>query len=149
MTMESAGHIVVSVTCTTDPYEANDCVGGLLTLVLPSYGRIVGVTLSDGAKQDKATELVLFHTEPAAQPDADAFAPIAADVQKILHVVKIPAANYSDYVNRSVATVRGLTIPFKAVVGNDNIGRIWGALVTRSTPTYAAASLQLQLHIEQ
>lgn len=146
--MNAAGQIIVPVTCSAAAYSANDCIGGLLAVKLPEYGVIEAITLSDAGQQKAAIQLVLFHTLPTVIADHAAFAPTAADMQKILQVVKIAATDYVDYGALSVANVGNLRIPFSAVVGANLIGKIWASLVATATPDYVATTdLQLTLLI--
>lgn len=100
---------VTSVPVLTLPaYVANDCVGALLTFAVAANTRNVllrRLTVIDAAVQDEEYLLHLFSASPAAaaRTDADAYAPIAADLALKLTTLHIEAADYLDSAGDSIA----------------------------------------------
>jgi len=127
-------------TVTAGAYSANEAVGGKLTFadaVDPgaSPGALLeSVTILDLAKQDIQLDLVLFDRDFTATTDNAAFDPSDADAAHIIGVVKV--TDYADFADSSVATKAGIGLPLKCASGST----IYGQLVTRGTPTYAAVT---------
>ncbi len=145
--------ITVTPVVTAGAYSANDALGGLLVFkdaLLPGLvqtGVILTVTLLDAASQDAATDLVLFNQTFTATADNAAFAPSDADLLNCLGVISIAAGDYATFSGNSIATVRNAGFGAKSVdtIGaqtgtSTGDGNLYGQLVTRATPTYAATS---------
>ncbi len=134
-------------------YTANDCVGALLTFTYESGSvpnhktvKLRRLIIADADKEKAEFYLWLFDASPtaAARTDADAFAPAAADIQKIVGVVHIAAADYVDSASDSWA-VEELDYPVISAAG----ASIFGVLVCVGTPTYTAANdLVVSLYVE-
>lgn len=138
-------------TITAGAYSANDAVGGKLTFAGAAIagaqtGAIRAVVLQDKAKQAIAADLVLFNADFTPTADNAAFAPSTTDLAKIIGVIPLPSANYSSFNANGVQTVQ-CDLPFELAEGST---AIYGQLVTRGTPTYAATSdLTIALVVEQ
>lgn len=138
---------VARPTVGTDAYTAADAVGGILVfegVCNPGDdgGVITQLELIDLAQQSAEFDLVLFKREFAPTADDASFDPNDLDlVESWLTTINVPAANYADFSDNSVAVVevlRTFTLPA-------NQTRIYGQLVTRGTPTYGANDLIVKL----
>lgn len=146
MPQTKTGVISVTPTITAGIYSAGDALGGLLTFSSSLYfrhetGVILTATLIDKAKQDSATDLVLFNQTFSATSDNDAFDPSDADLLNCLGVINIGASDYADFNDSSIATVRNIGL----IVGTEGQTlstdqTLYGQLVTRGTPTYTTTS---------
>ena len=127
-------------------YAAGDLMGGLLTFtdVALAGGLILQtLTLVDQAKQSAAIDLLLFGgnlsgttlTNNVALDVAD------ADLLTFLGHVSIAAANYAAFNDNSAATLKDIQLFLKPAPTTKSL---YGVLVSRGTPTYAAAT-DLQL----
>ena len=118
-------------------YAANDAVGGLLTfanaaLVTGGGGVIKDVLILDDAGQDAVLELWLFNATFTAMADNAAWAPSEADLRKLVGVVSTVDGSWFAAGTPSIARVEGSQ-------RYDCTGTsLFGQLVTRGTPTYAA-----------
>lgn len=128
---------------TADPkdaaaYTANDVVGGLLTFslvgLITNGGILNSVYLVDDDNEGAALTLYLFSAKPTVIADDAAFAPSAADLQKMFAVVSIASGDY--------VTVNSLKYVYKddinQLLAADGTMSIYGYLVCGATPTYAA-----------
>ena len=149
------GHTTIAtatpVVSTSPSYSANDQVGGLLAFtgaarVAGGSGVIHSVTITDKAKQDATLDLYLFDSNPTSTTFTDnaALTINAADLIKSIGVIRV--STYQDVATNSVGGTTSTGVPFKLVSGTT----LYGALVTRGTPTYASTSdLQVRLGILQ
>lgn len=129
-------------------YASGDLIGGKLTFsnaVLSSlrHAEIVGATLLDASKQNADIDLVLFSADPSSTTftDDSAFAVHADDLAKVIAVVKFRAS--SDYVSfsaNSVAIVDTVAKRFRTTGTASPYDSLFGALVSRGTPTYTSTS---------
>jgi len=126
----------------TSAYATGDLIGGKLTFSPPagtSYqgtGYIVSVSITDKADQAVDLELVLFHTNPSSTTFTDqaAFDPADADLAYVSSVIALASSTtFFTYNDNGVHFLGSLAIPFKGKT-------LYGALVSRGTPTFAAAS---------
>lgn len=122
-------------------YAAKDAVGGLLTFAGAvrangGTGTVTGVQLVDKGQQMAETELVLFDRSVTAPTDNNIFAPSDTEASQIVGIVKVAVADYADYSTNSVAS-KAVDIPFKLEAATSSL---FGALVTRGTPTYTSTS---------
>ncbi len=130
-------------TVTAGIYSANDAVGGLLTFagIAPNFGGgsciLESVVILDEAKQSIAIDLVLFSETFTAAADNAIFSPSDADLLNCLGVISLAAGDYAAFEDTSLATVRNLGLPIKLTGAS---GSLFGQLVTRGTPTYAATT---------
>jgi len=145
--------IVQTPTVTVGAYAANDAVGGLLTFVdagpnalsggSNSGVYVDGAVLTDLAKQDIQLDLVLFNQSFTATADNAAFDISDTDMLNVVGVINF--VSYTDANDSSFCAVRGLNIP---VLIENASGALYGQLVTRGAPTYAATTdIQVRLNI--
>ena len=135
-----SGHgktIGVIPTVTAGAYSAGDTVGGLMTFANAARatgagGVLKSVVLLDDAGQDAELELWLFNVTFTAIADNAAWAPSEADLEKLICVVST-----TDGAWRAADTPSANVI--EVAQRYDLVGTsIFGQLVTRGTPTYAA-----------
>jgi hypothetical protein len=127
-------------TITAGAYAANDAVGGLLTFALA--GRTVSgggsiltnVVIVDDAGQDAELELWLFDRTFTAMVDNAAWAPAEADLENLIAVIST-----EDSGQGWLAAGTPSAIDIECMKRLDLAGTsLFGQLVTRGTPTYAA-----------
>jgi len=131
--------IALTPTVTAGAYSAGDAVGGLLTFAnaarVSGYGGVIkNVLIVDDAGQDAELELWLFDRTFTAIADNGAWAPSEADLENLIVVVSTEdsgqgwlAAGTPSACDIEVARAYKLT-------GTS----LFGQLVTRGTPTFAA-----------
>lgn len=124
---------------TTPAYTAGDAVGGLLTFASAARGvgrggLVKKVVISDNGKQSVALDLVLYDTTITAPTDNAAFDPTDAENLTCVGHISIGAANYASLNDNSVATVES-DLAYTCTGTS-----LFGALVTRGTPTYVATN---------
>ena len=139
---EKKASVSASPTCDTSAYAAGDLIGGKLSFAsavqfAAGSGRIGNVLLVDQAKQQIEVDLILFGADPTGTTFTDQAAlDIAdADIDKVVAVVNL--AFYTAFSDNAIAQYSppgGL--PFKLASGTT----LYGALVTRGAPTYAAST---------
>ena len=118
-------------------YHAGDAVGGLLTFansarVAGSGGVIKSVLLVDDSGTDVALELWLFNVMFGAIADHAAWAPVEADLEKLIGVIYSTDGTWAAAGTPSANTI-------EASIRYDLVGTsMFGQLVTRGTPTFAA-----------
>jgi hypothetical protein len=142
--------VTAAPVCDTLIYAAGDLIGGKLTLTpavrLPGCGGIiVRITVADKAKQNAPIDVVFFVADPTGTTFTDqaAFAIADADLLNAFHV-QVLASDYASYSDNSEATVNNVGAAFRLASGS----ALYAALVSRGTPTYAAAGdLQLTVGI--
>jgi len=133
-------------TITAGAYSSGDAIGGLLTFNTAS-GTIISATLSDLAKQSSAIDLVLFSESFTATADNAAFDPWDGAMRNCLGVLSFAAANYAAFNDSSIATLHNIQ---KAIYSTEGLGKIYGQLISRGTPTYASTEdLAVSLWIAQ
>lgn len=134
----------VSATPTVDTsaYATGDLIGGKLTFSpaagssTKGTGYIVSANITDKADQSVDLELVLFRSNPTTTTFTDqaAFDPSDADLANVVAVISLPAATtFFTYNDNGVHFLGSLAIPFRGIT-------LYGALVSRGTPTFSAAS---------
>jgi len=122
---------------TAGAYAAGDAVGGLLTFVDAARisgdgGVIKDMLIIDDAGQDAEMELWLFDSPFTAMVDNAAWAPSEADLRKLVAIISTGDGAWFDAGTPSVARV-------EAAQRYDCTGLdLFGQLVTRGTPTFAA-----------
>lgn len=122
-------------------YAAKDAVGGLLTFAnavraVGGSGRIEAVQILDKGQQRADLDLVLFDRTLGAPTDNAIFAPSDAELATCVGWVSVGAGSYADLSTNSVAHVApGLAFVLEAATTS-----LFGALVTRGTPTYTSTS---------
>lgn len=140
-----------AITVSTSPaYSTNDNIGGKLTMTGlvggTGQGLLQQVELVDQAAQNSAIDIYFFNADPSNTTFTDngAMDIADADMAKIIGVVSIAAADYKAGADNSFAIVKGvnLLIPSLSRI-------VYGALVSRGTPTYVATTdLALKLFVE-
>ncbi len=125
---------------TTPAYTAGDAIGGLLTFTDAARatgkgGLIETVVIRDNYIRDAAMDLLFYQYAITVPTDNAVFDPSDADNVACLGHVVIGAANYCDFYDNSVATVRNVGISYTC-----NATSLYGVLVARSTPTYSATN---------
>lgn len=127
-------------------YATGDVVGELITYTnacssRSQFGEIRGVTVFDKAAQGVDLDLVLFSSNPTGSSFTDnaAFDPVDADLAKITAV--IPITTHKAFSDNGVSQAKSISYPFSCAVGSfPNSGTLYGVLVSRGAPTYAATS---------
>ena len=124
-------------TVTAGAYAANDAVGGLLTFANAvrnsgGGGIVKSMIILDDAGQDAALELWLFSETFTAIADNAAFDISQADLRNLVAIIATADGAYFASGTESAARV-------EASQRYDLAGTsLFGQLVTRGTPTYAA-----------
>lgn len=125
---------------TTPAYTAKDAVGGLLTFANAvrasgGSGLLQSIHVVDKGQQMANLDLVLFDATFTAPTDNAIFAPSDAELATCVGVIPIYAGDYNDFSTNSVATKPAVGLEF-VLAGTS----LFGALVTRGTPTYTSTS---------
>lgn len=139
-------------TCDTSIYATGELVGGKLTFtpaVRPatSTAVITGVMMIDQSVTTSDFDIVLFSSNPSATTFTDQAAlDIAdADLSKVIAVIPLVSANRFAFADNGVKFAGSIMLPIKGTVNT-----IYGALVSRGTPTFAAGTdVSIQLAISQ
>lgn len=144
------------LTVDTNAYASGDLIGthsgGKLTFtnVLgkgSQEGWLRQVVILDRSNQKSALDLLLFNADPSATTftDNSAFAVHADDMDKVIALVPVAAADYVSVSTTLAVYVKDWERPLKAAAST-----LYGALVCRGTPTYTnAAHLTLRLTISK
>ena len=149
-----------SPTCDTGAYATGDLIGGKLTFSgafvnAGASGILHSLVLATKAPQtDKNLELVIFDQDPTGTTFTDqaAFDPADADLTKILCRILLDGTDdYSAFSDNAIYSKAGLGIVVRAEPDIAGVsGNLYGALVARSDPTFAAAAdVTITLHILQ
>ena len=138
--------VATPVLAVAGAYDSGDAVGVVNTFDLVgmgglSGGIVVGAILRDKAKQAIDIDLVLFTAEPAAPTDNGAFDPSDAELLTCIGVLQL--TTHIGFVDNGVSQVVNYGLPIE-FTGNT----LYGVLVTRGTPTYAAGDLEIALLID-
>lgn len=126
-------------TITAGAYAANDAVGGLLTFANAARetgggGVIKTVVIIDDAGQDEELELWLFNQTFTAMVDNAAWAPSEADLENFVGVISTEDSSQG-WLDAGTPS----TITIDVATRYDLTGTsLFGQLVTRGTPTFAA-----------
>lgn len=134
-------------------YSANDYVGANATPITFSNcaringgsGWILGAVLIDKALQSKETELWLFDDTITPPNDNAAWTISDADMQKFLGVIEFQTY-FASALNSGANPENTKAVRFTCQSGSKNL---YGAIVTRGTPTYASGDLFVRLMIIQ
>lgn len=139
----------VSATPTVDTsaYVTGDLIGGKLTFSgalrsSTSAGYIASVMVYDKSVQAHDLDLVIFSEDPSATTFTDqaAFDIADADLSKIGSVVSLVSANRMAFADNGVK-FSTVSHPIKGVpVSGALTTTLYGALISRGTPTFATAS---------
>lgn len=107
-------------------------------------GTITGCILIDDAVQSIAGELWLFDESFTPPNDSAAWAISDADALKCIGVIPFSTYYASGNNSISVGTIPNGNLPFKSTGTS-----LWGAFVTRGSPTYASGNLHIRLFAVQ
>lgn len=144
----------VSVTptvSTTPAYTAGDAVGGKMTFsnatrIAAYSGRIKSVIVVDQAKQAPILDLVIFNADPSSTTVTDNSVLDVADGDMSKIVARVPLVDWVQFNDNAACAVNNLSLDFNLASGSS----LYGALVTRGTPTFAATNdVIVTLVIEQ
>lgn len=122
-------------------YAAGDLLGGKITLanLIGNGGgaiEIVGVVVTDNAKQAAALDILFFDTDPAATTFTENGAVDIDDADLLNAVGFIQVTSYSQLNDNAIG--RGeVTRPIHAILAGTSL---YAAIVNRGTPTYAAVT---------
>ena len=122
-------------------YTAGDAVGGLLTFanaasISGGSGYIVDIIIVDNAGQNVPYELHLFDRTFTAMADNAAWDPSDADMQNWLGFINVATSDRAAGSNNSGSNkTSGQRMPKKYILNGTSL---FGQLVTRGAPTYAA-----------
>lgn len=133
-----------SPTVDTNIYASGDLIGTKMTFDLAAFRDADGVTLEqvllvDLAKQSANIDLILFATDPTGTTFTDnaAFDVADADMAKIVAVV--PLTTHHVFSDNSISRGTQLAIPLPLVISAATPA-VYGALVSRATPTFTAGT---------
>lgn len=138
---------------------SGDTLGGLLTFtgaIFASNGlaKLKAVRITDTSKQSANVDLLLFSANPTGSTFTTnaATAIVAADLPKIVTCINI--TTHSAFSATGLSYARGLDEKIFSATPVSGVGQmtftLYGALIARATPTYAATSaLNVYLDIEQ
>jgi len=125
----------------TSANATGDSLGGKLSFVSSKFNgstnaKILGAVITDLAKQSANIDIVLFSSDPSATTFTTNIALDVddADIGKIFGVISL--TTHAALSDSSVSVNHSVSIPIPSGLS----GTIYGALVSRGTPTYAAAS---------
>lgn len=135
---------------TAGAYSANDVVGGLLSFGDTMEGRVTfgginqpgaagtirRLSIVDDDNEKAALKLWLFNAAPTAFLDNAAFAPLIADLDKVITIIPIATTDYTTVNANAIGLVENLGRSFRLATD----GPLYGYLVTDATPTYAAVT---------
>jgi len=141
-----------SPTVDTAIYASGDLIGGKLTFAgalraSTRSGYITSVTVFDQSAQAQDLEVVIFGDNPTATTFTDQAALDIADADVLLieDAVSLGSATRFAWADNGIKFVGSLSLP---VVGTGT--SIYGALVSRGTPTFAAGTdIRVQICVSQ
>ena len=135
--------IKVTPTVTVGAYDANDCVGGILTITgairIAGAGAILqSIVLTDMAAQKKEMQVFIFNANPAAgtYTNNGALDIHDTDMGYCIGAIKIAATDYLEAADNAVATVTNIGLICEPASGTT----LYAVVKTPDTPTYAAAT---------
>lgn len=139
-------------------YATGDVIGDLSPITadvfrmegvanVPASGVLQSIIVKDLSKQSLAIDVVIFDANPSSTTftDNSALDIADADIDKVIGVVSIVAADYAAFNDSSVATKTGIGLPMAVASGT----KIWFCLVSRGAPTYVADELSITFGILQ
>lgn len=133
-----------SPTCDTNIYASGDLIGGKLSLVVNKNNGVINtLVLTDAANQKSALDVVFFVDNPSNTvfTDQAALDIHDTDLKLIAGRITLAATDYVSYADNAEATVKP-NFGYQLVSGTT----LYACLVSRGTPTYAAAT-DLQLRV--
>lgn len=138
-----------ALTVDTNAYASGDNLGGKLSFDLSRFRDfdsicLKKVMLADKADQSVVIDLVLFDSDPSGTTFTDngALDIADADIAKIIDVIQI--SHYYNFADNSVAVETPETPIY---LQTNSTMTLYGALVVRDAPTYAASDLTLRLGV--
>lgn len=135
---------VAAPTVDTAIYASGDLIGGKLSLVINKNNGIINtVVLTDAANQKSALDIVFFRDNPSNTTFTDQAALDIhdTDLKVICGRITLAAADYVSYADNAEATIN-CNFGFQLASGTT----LYACLVSRGTPTYAAAT-DVQLRV--
>lgn len=140
--------IDTTLTITAGAYSAGDVVGGLLSLAVQSAGgggTIRRVVLVDDDNEKAALTLYFFTDAPTEIADNAPFAPVIADLKKLISTLDIAATDYVT-LNGNAVAIKSSFDPIDYVTPTGKL-YIYIVTPTGSTPTYGAVG-DLMLRVD-
>ena len=144
--MNRANWFSVVPTIDTAAYASGELVGTKMEFDLSAYRDVENLLIKsaiivDKAAQAAAIDLVLFGEDPSGTTFTDnaAFDPADADLDNLIGVISFAAASYQSYADNAACLVTDLAVPIPLNIVDSSL-KIYGALVSRGAPTYAADS---------
>lgn len=139
--------VTVTPTVTaSSAYTAKDAVGGVMDFSgfrCPGEGfEVNGVKITDKADQAVTYDLVLFTEQPAGTfTDHGAFDPADADLALMLPVLELSSTGtHFSFADNGVSSLSSLASSGKSTAFYSSSRKLFGALMTTGTPTYATTS---------
>lgn len=139
-------------------YATGDVIGDLSPITADVFrmegnanvsasGVLQSIIIKDLSAQSLGVDVVIFNENPTATTFTDngALDIADADIDKVIGVVSIVAADYAAFNDSSVATKVGIGLPIVVASGT----KIWFCLVSRGAPTYVADELSIAFGILQ
>ncbi len=131
-------------TVDTSAYASGDLIGGKLTFNnalgdQSGTGAVNSIKIVDQAAQASDLDLVIFSSNPTNTTFTDQVAlDIAdADLSKVVAVITLGSSTRFSFADNSVHYIGSLYIPVQGATSNTVL---YGALVSRGTPTFAAST---------
>ena len=136
--------IDVTPTITAGAYSANDVIGGLQTISITAGrgGVIRRINIADDDSEAAAMKLYIFDQLPTTTiADNAAFAPVIADLKKLIDVVTIVTGDYVTVNSNDYVIKKDLNIDYDADNPTDAVtSTFYVYAVVTATPTYTATS---------
>lgn len=138
-----------NITTSEAVYSAGDCIGGKVStapaIEPEAHAMVRGITLKDDKNQKPGLQVLFFRSSPAGTyTDNSPVAPTTADMQQLMGIVSIAAADWVTIQGTTKAVVsKELQLP----VGTGSDLYLHFVLVATTTPDYAAGSSDLSFAI--
>lgn len=133
--------VTVTPTVTLAAYTSDDVVGGLMAFkVAPTSGSgiIRSVLCTDAENQKEQYVLYLFDAAPVAIADADPYAPVIADLKKMVGTVTVATGDYTTNNSLAWALLGGHEDTAMEIYFTTESGNVYIYAVATDTPDYAA-----------
>jgi hypothetical protein len=128
----------VTPVITAGAYSAGDVVGGMITIPVSGPGgggTLRRIIIADDDNEKAALKIHFFTSQPTVFADNAAYAPVIADLVKLIGVVPVASADYTTVNGNAYGIVQDLGIDFFVEFGN-----LYAYVVCDATPTYAAVT---------
>jgi hypothetical protein len=142
--MDTVHRVSATPVIDTNQYASGDVLGALMTFSVAALRDAGGVVLDqvlirDKSKQQANVDLVLFDADPTNSTftDNQAMAVHANDMAKVIGAISV--TTHVPFNANSISLAKGTGLLVKAPE------KVYGLLVARATPTYAALALQVEL----